>query len=77
MEYLHNITERLDGFVFWDGGDVTLKKYRIHSMKIAYGFGLRIEVLKNMPLIMGVGYPVNADSKTEVKRFFISLGGRF
>lgn len=77
IEYLHNLTERVDVFSFIDAGHVSLEKYRIGQMQMSYGFGLRLEVFKNMPLIFGMGYPVNPKSRDEIKRFFFSIGGHF
>ncbi|SCA62673.1 Uncharacterized protein SCG7109_AC_00160 [Chlamydiales bacterium SCGC AG-110-M15] len=77
MEYLHKLTDRLDGFVFCDAGNVSLNLVRASNLKISYGFGLRFEIFPKMPIILGMGYPVNADSRNEIKRFFLSLGGTF
>lgn len=77
LEYLHNISERLDAFTFLDSGHVSEEKYRIGQMRTSYGYGIRIELFPNMPLIMGMGYPVNPESLDEVKRFFFSIGGKF
>lgn len=76
-EYLHRICNRLDGFVFFDAGSISLKKYQIGPIRASYGVGLRLEVMQNIPVIFGMGWPVNPRSRSDVKRFFISLGGRF
>lgn len=77
IEYLHTLTDRMDLFSFIDAGNVSEEKYHIGLMRMSYGFGLRLEIFKNIPIVMGVGYPVNPESRDEVKRFFFSLGGRF
>lgn len=77
LEYLQNITDRVDAFTFLDFGQVSDNKYTIERMRSSYGYGLRLEVFKNMPIILGMGYPVNPEHKDDIRRFFFSIGGRF
>jgi outer membrane protein insertion porin family len=77
MEYAHTLTDRIDGFVFYDAGDVSLQQYHISKMKISYGFGFRVELFKGIPLTFGWGFPVNSADRSEQKKFFMSMGTQF
>ncbi len=76
-EYLHNIIDRVDAFAFVDAGAASERAYRISTLRWSYGLGLRLEVMKGMPMMLGMGFPVNPQSRSDVQRFFISFGGRF
>lgn len=76
-EYLHRLYKRIDAFAFFDGGSVSSKQYTIRNFRCSVGLGLRIEVMENTPIILGVGFPLNPSESWQVKRFFISFGGRF
>lgn len=76
-EYCHKIYKRIDAFAFFDGGSVSFNTFTIDDLRYSYGVGLRVEVMENTPVIVGVGWPINPASKSDVKRFFISFGGRF
>lgn len=76
-EYLHHIWGCIDAFAFIDAGSISLGTYHIGPIRASYGCGLRIEVLNNIPVIVGMGWPINAESRSDVRRFFISMGGRF
>ena len=76
-EYSYHIMERLDGFLFVDAGAISQTAYKIGSVKLSYGLGVRVEIIQNTPIILGFGWPINANSDSDVQRFFISFGGRF
>jgi len=67
----------LDLFVFFDGGSVSLKRFDIPEIRMSYGFGGRLELANRIPIILGMGFPINPESKDDIKRFFISMGGQF
>jgi outer membrane protein insertion porin family len=77
VEYLHEIFSFLDGFVFVDAGSVSLKRFNLGNYKLSYGVGARIEVLNRIPVVIGVGFPVNPSGRSQVQRFFFSMGGQF
>lgn len=81
VEYLHEILSILDGFAFIDAGCISLKKFHLPELKLTYGFGVRIEVMHRMPIILGVGFPVNYTHKEkeegQIQKFFFSMGGQF
>ncbi|MDR3624815.1 MAG: outer membrane protein assembly factor BamA [Chlamydiales bacterium] len=76
-EYLHRIFSRVDAFAFFDGGAVSDRRFYIDTLRFSYGLGLRIEVMENTPIIVGMGWPINPQYRADVRRFFISFGGRF
>ncbi len=76
-EYSYHIMERIDGFIFVDAGAISQTAYKIGSVKLSYGLGVRVEIIQNTPIILGFGWPINANSDSDVQRFFISFGGRF
>jgi outer membrane protein insertion porin family len=76
-EYCHKIINRIDAFAFVDGGSVSFSTFTVDTIRAAYGLGLRIEVMQNTPIVVGFGWPLNAASESDVKRFFVSFGARF
>ncbi len=77
VEYLHKFLDRLDGFTFVDAGDVTDKAFKISDFRVSWGFGVRLRILGNVPVTLGMGFPVNAKDNSDVKRFYLSLGATF
>jgi len=77
IEYMQQIFPMLDLFVFFDGGSVSIDRFDIPEFRMSYGVGGRIELANRVPIILGVGFPINPESKQDVKRFFISMGGQF
>lgn len=77
VEYLQEIFPFLDGFLFVDAGSIDLKRFSIADYKLSYGFGARVELINRVPVILGMGFPVNPDGRSEVRKFFFSMGGQF
>lgn len=77
VEYLQEIFSFFDAFAFIDAGSVKLKTFHLAQYKWSYGVGARIEVMNRMPITVGIGFPVNPDSKDQVQKFFFSMGGQF
>lgn len=77
IEYLQEVLPILDLFVFADAGSVGMKRFYIANFKLSYGVGARIELLNRVPVTVGIGFPVNPSSDSEVRRFFFSMGGQF
>ncbi|MFN0065715.1 MAG: BamA/TamA family outer membrane protein, partial [Chlamydiales bacterium] len=73
----------IDLFCFVDGGTVNLEEFTIQNLNTAVGFGTRIEVMKNTPMMFGLGWPihpteiVNGQKVNNAQRFFFSMGGTF
>jgi outer membrane protein insertion porin family len=77
IEYLHELFSFLDPFVFADAGNVERHRFFIGKLRLSYGFGVRLDIMKRLPMIIGMGFPVNNGDKHNVRRFFFSMGGQF
>lgn len=77
IEYLHEIFPFLDGFVFVDAGSIALRQFYFATFRLSTGFGARIELINRVPVIVGMGFPINRDEHSDVRRFFFSMGGQF
>lgn len=77
LEYLHRLLPFVDGFIFVDGGSIGLKRWYIKDLKFSAGFGARIEIANKVPITLGMGFPINPSGRSEVRRFFFSMGGQF
>lgn len=77
VEYLQEVFRFLDAFVFADAGSVSLHRFTIPKYNMSYGFGVRLELINRVPVILGLGFPVNPDSNDQVRKFFFSMGGQF
>ena len=77
-EYSHKLLSRLDGFLFFDAGALSFKTWHVDTLRSSAGVGIRFQLLESgPPVTMGVGFPVNPRSRSDVRQFFWSLGGRF
>ena len=84
-EYQHNLLAApcLDAFVFVDAGYVSLSEFTIGRLATSVGFGIRLEVMRNMPIMMGLGWPIHPTQTFNgieidlAQRFFFALGGTF
>lgn len=84
-EYQHNLLRVpcLDGFVFVDAGYVAFSEFTVGTPAASVGFGIRVEVMANMPLMMGLGWPIHPIEKRNgreidnAQRFFFAIGGTF
>lgn len=84
-EYQYNLLKNpcLDGFVFVDAGYVSLSEFTIGRWAASVGLGIRFEIMKNMPLMMGYGWPIHPVEHiggrriNNAQRFFFAMGGSF
>lgn len=76
-EYDQYIFKKMDGFVFLDAGNVYFKQLYLGQLRYTAGYGIKLKVLGNAPLVLGMGYPLNPEHKRDVKRFFFSIGTAF
>lgn len=75
----------VSAFVFLDSGYVGLKEYtiRLKDLYSSAGFGLRFDVMNNVPIMLGFGWPFRptemfGNEKIDIsQRFFFALGGVF
>lgn len=78
VEWDRRILENLEAFTFLDAGHLSEKTWNFGRLSVAAGFGIRFKVIESVPQItLGMGYPLNPLSRSEVKKFFISVGGNF
>lgn len=78
IEYTHSFLKRVDGFLFCDSGHLSFKEMNFGRLSTAVGGGLRIQVFAGGPPVnVGMGYPINPRNRSEVKRFFLTIGGKF
>ena len=77
LEYVQEILKILDGFVFVDAGSLSLSRFRVGTFRMSWGFGVKIELINRVPVILGMGFPVNPAHKNEVQKFYFSMGGQF
>lgn len=77
-ELSRRLWKRLDAFAFFDAGYLSNHKWRFHTPWFSCGGGIRFQIFETTPpLTVGYGFPLNAPEKTDIKRFFISIGGKF
>ncbi|MBS4169191.1 outer membrane protein assembly factor BamA [Parachlamydia sp. AcF125] len=77
-EYAHAFNGRMEGFVFCDAGYLSGNTWDFGGLNTSVGLGTRLKVLANgPPLTIGMGFPLNAQNRSEVKRFFLTIGGQF
>lgn len=78
LEYAHRFSKRWEGFVFFDAGHLSKNTWSIGDFKSSAGLGLRVVFMENSPpLTLGMGFPINPTQRSDIKRFFFSLGGTF
>jgi outer membrane protein insertion porin family len=77
IEYLQEIFRFADAFAFVDAGSISMHRFDFSTFRLSTGVGLRLELLNRVPIILGVGFPINIAHGSEVRRFFFSMGGQF
>ena len=89
VEYNQEIFKMLDLFTFFDGGSISNERFDIPDLRMSWGFGARIEIGNRVPIMLGLGFPINPQARLvnkpknkikkreDVKNFFISMGGQF
>jgi outer membrane protein insertion porin family len=77
-EVARPIFSRMEGFVFLDGGHISDHRFHFGFMNYSLGFGARIKIFEGgPPLTVGMGFPINPRDSSDVKRFFLNIGGKF
>jgi len=78
LEYDWQLFSRADLFLFADAGSLSPRTWTFGYLNCSAGYGAKLQILDGAPpLVLGMGYPLNAREKGDVKRFFISLGAKF
>jgi outer membrane protein insertion porin family len=76
-EYNIELLRMLDVFFFFDAGSVTFDTWSVHTLRCGTGAGVRLEINKGSPIVLGYGYPINPAHKNDRQKFFFSMGGQF
>lgn len=77
-EYTLPLAKRISTFVFCDSGHLSFDVWNFGTMWTSLGFGFNIKVFEGAPpVVLGLGFPINPDRHSDVKRFFFNIGGRF
>jgi outer membrane protein insertion porin family len=77
LEYLQTLLPIADAFVFADAGSISMKRFNLPTFRLTTGVGLRLELMNRVPIILGLGFPINRDHHSELRKFFFSMGGQF
>lgn len=78
LEYARPFSSKFEGFAFTDFGQLSSRRFAFGHLYASIGFGARIKALASMPPVtVGMGFPVNPRTRSDVKRFFFTIGGKF
>lgn len=79
VELTRRIIEDLEGFAFIDAAHLSAKTWEFGRMDVAIGYGFRFKlpIASIPPVTVGMGYPLNAKTRSDVKKFFFSFGANF
>ncbi len=78
VELSRRIVADVEVFGFLDAGHLSEDTWEFGRLSVAVGYGTRFKLIDSIPPItLGMGYPLNATNRSEVKKFFLSLGGNF
>ena len=81
IEYNKPLLPVADFFMFADAGYLTQRTWDVNTdnLKASVGFGMKLAVMgpQSPPIVIGYGFPLNADDRSDIKRFFISMGAKF
>ncbi|MCB1118640.1 MAG: outer membrane protein assembly factor BamA [Chlamydiia bacterium] len=78
VEYAHLLSSRMEAFAFADAGNLSGKEFNFENYKVSWGFGCRLKVLDMFPPVtLGIGFPINPDNRSQVKKFFFNFGAKF
>lgn len=78
IEMSRRIIQDWEVFAFLDAGHLSAGTWEFGRMSVSIGYGTRFKVIDSIPPItIGMGYPLNAHSRSDVKKFFFSFGGNF
>lgn len=78
VEMTRRIIEDFEIFAFLDAGHLSARTWDFGRMSVSIGYGARFKLIDSIPPVtLGMGYPLNAHSRGDVKKFFFSFGGNF
>lgn len=77
-QYTRNFGNKVQGFVFCDSGHLSFDVWNFGTMWTSVGFGVNLKLFDSAPpVVLGLGFPLNPDRRSDIKRFFFNLGGTF
>lgn len=85
-EFTHKFHRKFHGFVFFDTAYNTQSVWSFATPRCALGLGIRFEIMNQVPIMLGYGWPLNPDpthinpdngKNNQVQRFFFALGATF
>ena len=66
FEYVYPIIDPVQLFAFFDAGSLSLKRFKIDNIRMSCGFGVRLDILGQMPITLAYARPINpADRKNQ------------
>lgn len=78
VEMSRRIIEDCEVFAFLDAGHLSAGTWEFGRLGVSIGYGMRFKLIDSIPPItVGMGYPLNAHNRSDVKKFFFSFGGNF
>jgi outer membrane protein insertion porin family len=84
LECAQNIVRPLDVFLFCDAGSISMNAWNIPLPTMSAGIGARVDIGRQLPFVIGYGYPIYDPNKTPenpggtVKQpVFFSMAGQF
>ena len=78
VEMSRRIMENFEAYAFLDAGHLSARTWEFGRMSVSIGYGVRFKLIDSIPPItLGMGYPLNAHHRSDVKKFFFSFGGNF
>lgn len=78
IELSRRIINNFEAFAFFDAGHLSAGTWEFGRMSVSIGYGCRFKLIDSIPPVtLGMGYPLNAHSHSDVKKFFFSFGGNF
>jgi len=65
-------------FAFIDAGVVSAQAWHIPwPWRISAGFGAQVPVMGQTPITFGWGFPINPERKSDIQRFYVTMGASF
>jgi outer membrane protein insertion porin family len=78
VDMTRRITQDIEAFCFFDAGHLSENTWEFGRLSCSVGYGVKFKLIASIPPItLGMGYPLNPKNRSEVKKFFISVGGNF
>lgn len=65
-------------FGFIDAGVVSAQAWHVPwPWRLAAGFGFQVPIMGQTPVTFGWGFPINPERRSDIQRFFVSMGATF